>query len=147
MTGRKEAKIIDIKSVTFCETPRVRIIEDKTAQLIPLVGDIMVAKWELDGVFYRVRVMEHMDDGRYLCDFLEYGEGIARVEDIVLEIEDIPLGSLISELLQKEIDGIKNMRRIVAEANATYRLREIMGEGEKRDINGTQFNPSNSKSF
>ena len=46
MTGKKEAKVIDIKSVTFCEIPRVRIIEDKTVQLIPLVGDIMVAKWE-----------------------------------------------------------------------------------------------------
>ena len=147
MTGKKEAKkIIDIKSVTFCETPRIRIIEDKAAQLIPLVGDILIAKWELDGVFYRVRVMEHMDDGRYLCDFLEYGEGIARAEDMFLEIEDTPPGSLIDELLQKEVDGIKNMRRIVAESNATFRLREIMGEWEKRDTNGTQSNPSNSKS-
>ena len=146
MTGKKEAKVIDIKSVTFCEIPRVRIIEDKTVQLIPLVGDIMVAKWELDGVFYRVRVMEHMDDGRYLCDFLEYGEGIARAEDMFLEIEDTPPGSLIDELLQKEVDGIKNMRRIVAESNATFRLREIMGEWEKGDTNGTQPNPSNSKS-
>ena len=146
MTGRKEAKIIDIKSVTFREIPRVRIIEDKTVQLIPLVGDIMVAKWELDSVFYRVRVLEHMDDGRYLCDFLEYGEGIARAEDMFLEIEDTPPGSLIDELLQKEVDGIKNMRRIVAESNATFRLREIMGEWEKEETNRTQPNPSNSKS-
>ena len=72
MSGGKEAKIIDIKSVSFSETPRIRIIEDRFAQLIPLVGDNLIAKWELDGDFYRVNILELLDDGRYLCDFIEY---------------------------------------------------------------------------
>ena len=147
MTGGKEAKkIIDIKSVTFCETPRIRIIEDKSAQLTPLVGDILIAMWELDGVFYRVKILEHMDDGRYLCNFLEYGEGIARAEDIYEEISDTPPGSLIDELLQREVDGITAMRRIVAESNAAFRLREIVEEWEKKGKFEAQTNHSDSES-
>ena len=123
MAARKSGKIIDVKSVTFNETVRVRIIEDKNAKLIPLEGDQVIAMWEEDHVYYRANIKEHLDDGRYRLDFLHgYGMGIAKAEDIYLEVVDIPAGSYIDEYLQKELDGIENMRRQVRESLANLRL-------------------------
>ena len=125
MAEKKTAKIIDAKSVSFNETTRVRIIEDRHAKLIPLVGDQVIAMWEEDSVFYRANITEHLDDGRYRIDCLHgYGMGIAKAEDIYLEIADIPAGSYIDEYLQKEVDGIENMRKQVRESIAKMKLQE-----------------------
>ena len=125
MAEKKTAKIIDAKSVSFNETTRVRIIEDRHAKLIPLVGDQVIAMWEEDSVFYRANITEHLDDGRYRIDCLHgYGMGIAKAEDIYLEIADIPAGSYIDEYLQKEVNGIENMRKQVRESLAKMMLQE-----------------------
>ena len=131
---KKPAKIIDVKSVSFNDNIRTRIIEDRHAKFIPLVGDNVIAMWEEDEVYYRAIIQEHMDDGRYRCDFIHYGMGIARAENIYLEIADTPRGSLIDEYLQKEVDGITEMRRQVAESVANMKLREIKEEMEKMKL-------------
>ena len=123
MAAGKGGRIIDAKSVSFNEHVRTRIIEDKDAKLIPLMGDQVIAKWEEDGVFYRANITEHLDDGRYRLDFLHYGIGIARAEDIYLEIADTPEGSQIDYYLQQELEGIVNMRRQVRESRENQERR------------------------
>ena len=56
-------------------------------------------------------------------DFLHYGIGIARAEDIYWEIADTPEGSQIDYYLQQELEGIVNMRRQVRESRENHERR------------------------
>ena len=120
--GRGEG-IIDAKSVSFNEHVRIRIIEHKHTKVKPLVGDQVIAMWEEDSVFYRANITEHLDDGRYKLDFIHYGIGTAKAENIYWEIADTPEGSQIDYYLQQELEGIVNMRRQVRESRENHERR------------------------
>ena len=118
MAAAEGGKSKDAKSVSFNEQIRTRIIEDKEAKFIPLVGDQVIAKWEMDidEAFYRATITEHLDDGRYMLDFMHYGPGTSKAEDIYLEVEDTPDGSMIDFYLQQEMDGLEKMREEMRKA-------------------------------
>ena len=127
--GRGEG-IIDAKSVSFNEHVRIRIIEHRQAKVKPLVGNQVIAMWEEDSVFYRANITEHLDDGRYKLEFIHYGTGTAKAENIYWDIADTPQGSMIDFYLQQELEGIDNMRRQVREARENH-------ERRNRDNNST----------
>ena len=120
MAAARGGRIIDAKSVSFSERVRTRIIEDKDAKFIPLVGDQVIARWEDDSTFYRANIIEHLDDGRYMLDFIHYGPGTSKAEDIYLEVTDTPAGSMIDFYLQQEQEGLRNMRLQVRESRKRY---------------------------
>ena len=120
MAATRDERIIDAKSVSFNERVRTRIIEDKSAKFIPLVGMQVIAKWEDDSTFYRANIIDHLDDGRYMLDFIHYGPGTSRAEDIYLEVEDTPEGSMVDFYIQKEQEGLRNMRQQVRESRERY---------------------------
>ena len=109
------------KSVSFNERVRTRIIEDKCAKFIPLVGMQVIAKWEDDNTFYRANIIDHLDDGRFMLDFIHYGPGTSKAEDVYLEVDDTPEGSMIDFYLQQEQEGLRNMRQQVRESRERYR--------------------------
>ena len=130
MAAANEGKIIDAKSVSFNEHVRVRSIENKDAKFAPLVGDRVIAKWEDDNTFYRATILEHLDDGRYKVDYTNYGpgtpnpddisQGTTNSDDIFLNLEDIPVGSLIDFYIQQEMEELKKTR----EERRKYRKRQ-----------------------
>ena len=141
MAATKGERIIDAKSVSFNEKVRIRIIEDKNAKFIPLVGMQVIAKWEDDSTFYRANIIDHLDDGRYMLDFINYGPGTSRAEDIYLEVEDTPAGSMIDFYLQQELEGLKKMRQQVRESKERYKegLRNVeWAENMKRVIRNSR---------
>ena len=156
MAAAKGGRIIDAKSVSFNEQVRTRIIEDKDAKFIPLVGDQVIARWEEDGAFYRANIIEHLDDGRYKLDFVHYGPGTSKAEDIYLEVNDTPEGSMIDFYLQQELEGLRNMRMQVRESRERYEeglrnaewaenMRRIVRESRERNEEGLRNTRSESE--
>ena len=159
MAAGNGGRIIDAKSVSFNEQVRTRIIEDSDAKFIPLVGDQVIAKWEEDGTFYRANIIEHLDDGRYKLDFIHYGPGTSKAEDIYLEASDTPEGSMIDFYLQQEQEGLRNMRMQVRESRERYEeglrntewaenMRRIVRESRERKEEGlrnTKGEPEENK--
>ena len=144
MAANRGGRIIDAKSVSFSEHVRTRFIEDKYAEFVPLVGMQVIAKWEEDNTFYRGNIIDHLDDGRYMLDFLNYGPGTSKAEDIYLEVADTPEGSMVDFYLQQEEEGLRRMRQQVRESRERYReslrntewaegMRRILRASRERD--------------
>ena len=114
---------MSVKKLHFNEDVRTRSIEPKEAPFKPLVGDTVYAKWILDDVIYRARILEHLDSGNYILDFIGYGKGVSEQGEIYDNIFDIPVGTRIEEGVEEDFEEAFKLRR-KKEAAAKKRRRK-----------------------
>ena len=82
----------------------------------PKPGDLVLARWVEDGVYYRAMFLRNTDPVHSLLDFLEYGTGLSRSDDLCKDLADLPDSCLIDQYLQREAAYAARMKRRLASA-------------------------------
>ena len=82
----------------------------------PKPGDLVMARWVQDGVYYRAMFLRNVDSVYSLMDFLDYGTGLSRSDDLCKDLEYLPSACLIDQYLQREVAYIARMKRRLASA-------------------------------
>ena len=82
----------------------------------PKPGDLVLARWVEDGVYYRAMFLRNAGPVHSLLDFLEYGTGLSRTDDLCKDLADLPSTCLIDQYLQREAAYAARMRRRLAAA-------------------------------
>ena len=78
---------------------------------LPLPGDLVLARWVEDNVFYRARLLKVVDSVYSLLDFLDYGTGLSRSDDLYEDLAYLPRGCLIDQYLQRESAYVLRMKK------------------------------------
>ena len=68
----------------------------------PKPGDLVLARWVEDGVFYRARLLRAEDSVYSLLDFIGYGTGLSRSDDLYEDLAYLPQDCLIDQYLHRE---------------------------------------------
>jgi len=86
------------------------------------VGSVCLAEWNEDNTWYNSLVKEVNTDGSYTVVFQDYGNESTVTEDkMVVNVEEIPVGANIDELVRYKIIGVPNQAGT--------------GEGDTKDMN------------
>ena len=68
----------------------------------PKPGDIVLARWVGDGVFYRARLLRAEDSVYSLLDFIGYGTGFSRSDDLYADLAHLPHDCFLDQYLYRE---------------------------------------------
>ena len=77
----------------------------------PKPGDLVLARWVEDGVFYRAMFLRVVDSKYSLLNFLDYGTGLSRSDDLCEGLACLPTNCLVDQYLQREFAYALRMQR------------------------------------
>ena len=93
----------------------------------PKPGDVFLARWVDDGVYYRAMLLRPVDPIYSLMDFLGYGTGLSRSADFCKDLASLPTACLIDQYLQREVAYIARMRsRLGSAARMEERFNSVL---------------------
>ena len=95
----------------------------RSSPYLPKPGELVLARWIEDGVYYRAMFLRTVDSVYSLLDFLDYGTGLSRSDDLCADLAYLPTDCLIDQYLQREEAYIIRMKnRLESAARMRSRL-------------------------
>ena len=78
-------------------------VQDPMGPFLPKVGDVVIAKWIEDGVFYKAQILEFRDPEHCLLKFFRYGLGLSRYDELYESLSYLPCPCHIDQYLHQEV--------------------------------------------